>query len=98
MVLAAPFRHPALLAHMAGALQELADGRLILGVGTGNMQIEHETFGLGFEGRVGRFEEYLKILTALLNNEHITLHGRHYQVDDGRLLMTVPKVPIWIAA
>jgi alkanesulfonate monooxygenase SsuD/methylene tetrahydromethanopterin reductase-like flavin-dependent oxidoreductase (luciferase family) len=98
MVLAAGFRHPALLAKMAGALQELADGRLVLGVGTGNMVIEHETFGLGFEGRVGRFDEYLQILTALLKNEHVTLHGKHYRVEDARLLMDVPPVPIWIAA
>jgi alkanesulfonate monooxygenase SsuD/methylene tetrahydromethanopterin reductase-like flavin-dependent oxidoreductase (luciferase family) len=98
MVLAAGFRHPALLAKMAGALQELAEGRLILGVGTGNMPIEHATFGLGFEARVGRFEEYLRILTALLRNEHVTLAGRHYRVEDARLLMEVPPVPIWIAA
>jgi alkanesulfonate monooxygenase SsuD/methylene tetrahydromethanopterin reductase-like flavin-dependent oxidoreductase (luciferase family) len=98
MVLSAGFRHPALLAHMAGALQELSEGRLILGVGTGNQPIEHAVFGLGFEGRVARLEEYLAILTALLNNEHITLDGRYYQVNDARLLMTVPKVPIWIAA
>jgi alkanesulfonate monooxygenase SsuD/methylene tetrahydromethanopterin reductase-like flavin-dependent oxidoreductase (luciferase family) len=98
MVLAAGFRHPALLAKMAGALQELADGRLVLGVGTGNMVIEHETFGLGFQGRVGRFEEYLQILTALLRNERITLIGKHYHVEEARLLMDVPPVPIWIAA
>jgi alkanesulfonate monooxygenase SsuD/methylene tetrahydromethanopterin reductase-like flavin-dependent oxidoreductase (luciferase family) len=98
MVLAAGFRHPALLAKMAGALQELADGRLILGVGTGNQPIEHETFGLGFEGRAGRFAEYLAILTALLKNEHVTLHGKHYRVDDAWLRMDSPAVPIWIAA
>src|SRR5262245_61816466 len=98
MVLAAGFRHPALLAKMAGALQELADGRLILGVGSGNMPIEHAAFGLGFEGRVGRFEEYVRILTALLRDETVTLVGRHYRVEDARLLMAVPPVPIWIAA
>lgn len=98
MVLAAGFRHPALLAKMAGALQELANGRLVLGVGTGNMPIEHETFGLGFDCRVGRFAEYLQILTGLLKGETITLDGRHYQVKDANLLMTVPPVPIWIAA
>jgi alkanesulfonate monooxygenase SsuD/methylene tetrahydromethanopterin reductase-like flavin-dependent oxidoreductase (luciferase family) len=98
MVLAAGFRHPALLAKMAGALQELSDGRLILGVGSGNMPIEHETFGLGFEGRVGRFEEYLRILTALLSGERITLEGKHYRVRDAHLLMTVPPVPLWVAA
>jgi alkanesulfonate monooxygenase SsuD/methylene tetrahydromethanopterin reductase-like flavin-dependent oxidoreductase (luciferase family) len=98
MVLAAGFRHPALLAKMAGALQELADGRLILGVGSGNMPIEHETFGLGFDGRVGRFEEHLRILTGLLNGERVTLAGRHYRVAEAHLLMTLPKVPLWIAA
>ncbi len=98
MVLAASFRHPALLAHMAGALQELADGRLILGVGTGNQPIEHEAFGLGFEGRVGRFEEYLRILTALLRNEVVSLQGRHYRVQEAQLLRRVPPVPVWVAA
>jgi alkanesulfonate monooxygenase SsuD/methylene tetrahydromethanopterin reductase-like flavin-dependent oxidoreductase (luciferase family) len=62
------------------------------------MVIEHETFGLGFEGRVGRFEEYLRILTALLNNEEITLHGKHYRLTEAKLRMPVPSVPIWIAA
>jgi alkanesulfonate monooxygenase SsuD/methylene tetrahydromethanopterin reductase-like flavin-dependent oxidoreductase (luciferase family) len=98
MVLSAAFRHPALLAHMAGALQELADGRLVLGIGTGSQLLEHETFGLGLANRVDRLEEYLQVLTALLKNEHITLDGKYYHVTDGRLLMTVPPVPIWIAA
>src|SRR5205814_10452519 len=84
MVLAAGFRHPALLAKMAGALQELADGRLILGIGTGNQPIEHAAFGLGFQRLVGRFDEYLQILTGLLAGERVTLHGRHYQVEDAR--------------
>ena len=98
MVLAAAFRHPAVLAHMAGALQELADGRLVLGVGTGTQVLEHETFGLGPANRVDRLEEYLQILTALLKSEHVTLDGRYYHVTDGSLRVTVPDVPIWIAA
>ena len=32
-----------------------------------------------------KLEEYLAILSALLNNEHITLDGRYYQVNDARL-------------
>ena len=55
MVLAAGFRHPALLAKMAGALQELTGGRLLLGVGAGNQVAEHTAFGLGFDHRVRRF-------------------------------------------
>jgi alkanesulfonate monooxygenase SsuD/methylene tetrahydromethanopterin reductase-like flavin-dependent oxidoreductase (luciferase family) len=45
MVMAAAFRHPALLAKMAGALQELTGGRLLLGVGAGNQIAEHTALG-----------------------------------------------------
>ena len=69
---------------MAGALQELADGRLVLGVGTGSQLLEHETFGLGPANRVDRLEEYLQILTPLLNNEQVTLDGKYYHITDGR--------------
>ena len=54
---------------MAGALQELSDGRLILGIGAGNQIHEHTAFDVGFERRVGRFKEYLAIMTALMNGE-----------------------------
>ena len=46
---------------------------------------------IGFEGRVGRFDDYLQILTALLRNEHVTMAGRHYRVEDARLLIG----PLW---
>jgi alkanesulfonate monooxygenase SsuD/methylene tetrahydromethanopterin reductase-like flavin-dependent oxidoreductase (luciferase family) len=98
MVLAAGFRHPALLAKMAGALQELTGGRLLLGVGAGNQIAEHTALGLGFDHRGRRFTEYLQILKPLLANERVTLHGHHYDVTDASLLMTHPPVPLLIAA
>jgi alkanesulfonate monooxygenase SsuD/methylene tetrahydromethanopterin reductase-like flavin-dependent oxidoreductase (luciferase family) len=98
MVLAAGFRHPALLAKMAGALQELTEGRLLLGVGAGNQIAEHTAFGLGFDHRVRRFAEYLEVLRGLLANDRVTLQGRHYQLTDASLLMTHPPVPLVIAA
>lgn len=98
MVLAAGFRHPALLAKMAGALQELSEGRLLLGIGAGNQPVEHEAFGLGFDARVGRFAEYVRIVHGLLAGERMTLSGRHYSLRDASLLMPQPRVPLWIAA
>lgn len=98
MVLAAGFRHPAMLAKMAGALQELTGGRLLLGVGAGNQLAEHTAFGLGFDHRVRRFSEYLQILKPLLANERVTLHGKHYDLTDASLLMPHPRVPLMIAA
>ncbi|MDP8923121.1 MAG: LLM class flavin-dependent oxidoreductase [Chloroflexota bacterium] len=97
-VIAATFRHPALLAKMAGALQELCDGRLILGMGAGNQPHEHNAFGLDFERRIGRFKEYIPILTALLNGETVSFEGRYFTLREASLRTAVPKVPLWIAA
>ena len=98
MVLAAGFRHPALLAKMAAALQELSGGRLLLGLGAGNQPKEHAAFGLNFEHRIGAFKEYLPILTGLLAGETVTLEGRYYTVREGSLRTVVPSLPLWIAS
>jgi alkanesulfonate monooxygenase SsuD/methylene tetrahydromethanopterin reductase-like flavin-dependent oxidoreductase (luciferase family) len=97
MALAAGFRHPAMLAKMAGALQHLTDGRLVLGIGAGNQRTEHTPFGMDFDGRVSRLTEYLQILRGLLANEYITLNGRYYTLGDASLLQPRRRVPIWVA-
>jgi alkanesulfonate monooxygenase SsuD/methylene tetrahydromethanopterin reductase-like flavin-dependent oxidoreductase (luciferase family) len=97
-VLAATFRHPALLAKMAGAVQELAGGRFILGLGAGNQGHEHTAFGLDFAHRIGRFKEYLPILTGLLRGETVTFEGRYFTLREASLRTVVPPVPVWVAS
>lgn len=97
-VLAATFRHPALMAKMAGAVQELSGGRFVLGLGAGNQAYEHAAFGLDFEHRIGRMKEYLPILSALLNGESVTFEGRYYQLREASLRTVVPHVPVWVAS
>ena len=97
-VIAATFRHPALLAKMAAALQDLCGGRFILGIGAGNQVPEHEAFGLDFAHRIGRFKEYVPILHALLNGETVTHSGRYFTLQEASLRTFVPPVPIWIAS
>jgi alkanesulfonate monooxygenase SsuD/methylene tetrahydromethanopterin reductase-like flavin-dependent oxidoreductase (luciferase family) len=98
MVIPPGFRHPARVAKMAGALQELSGGRLILGVGAGNQAHEHDAFDLDFEHRVGRFKEYLPLLAAFLKGETVTHRGRYYTLREASLRTAVPRVPILIAA
>jgi alkanesulfonate monooxygenase SsuD/methylene tetrahydromethanopterin reductase-like flavin-dependent oxidoreductase (luciferase family) len=97
-VLAAGFRHPALLAKMAGAVQELAAGRLILGLGAGNQIREHTAFGFDFEHRIGRFKEYVPIVARLLVGETVSCDGRYYTLREASLRTVVPPVPVWLAA
>ena len=56
LVLAVPFRNPALTAKMAAELDEISGGRLILGLGCGWHQPEFDAFGYPFDHRVSRFE------------------------------------------
>jgi alkanesulfonate monooxygenase SsuD/methylene tetrahydromethanopterin reductase-like flavin-dependent oxidoreductase (luciferase family) len=97
-VLSATFRHPGMMAKMAGALQELSDGRVIVGIGAGNQVVENTAFGHTFERRIGAFKEYLPILTSLLKGETVTLEGRYFQVKDASLRTVVPFVPVWVAS
>src|SRR5579864_2151055 len=66
MVANTPFRNPALIAKMASTLDEVSDGRLILGLGAGWHQPEFEAFGVPFDHRLRRFEEALQIICPLL--------------------------------
>ena len=85
LVLALPFRNPALTAKMAAELDEVSGGRLILGLGCGWHQPEFDAFGYPFDHRVSRFEEGLEIIMPLLRGEKVTFEGRYHRVRDAEL-------------
>ncbi len=72
------FRNPALLAKMALTLDEVSNGRLILGVGAGWNQPEYKAFGFPFDHRVSRFEEALQIIRPLLTEGEVDFEGKYY--------------------
>jgi len=105
IVLGTGFRPPALTAKMAATIDEIANGRLILGLGAGWHEPEYTAFGYPFDHRVGRFEEVLKIITPLVRGERVTLHGTFHDVEDAVLIPPPPRpgrlpgrMPILIAA
>ena len=66
------FRHPAMLARMAAAVDDLSGGRLRLGLGAGWQEREHTHYGLPLlkiPQRFDRFEEYLAVVTQLLRSD-----------------------------
>jgi F420-dependent oxidoreductase-like protein len=84
------FRNPALLARQAAALDDLSNGRMILGVGAGWQEREHHLFGFDLGNiptRTARFEEGLEVTTRLLkSNEPVTYEGRFFQLRGATLL------------
>ena len=75
------FRHPALLARMASAVDLLSGGRLVLGVGAGWNVAEHEAFGIGLpplKERFDRFEEAITVIKSLWTGGPVDLDGQYY--------------------
>ncbi len=84
------FRHPALLARQAAALDDLSGGRMVLGVGAGWQQREHQLFGFDLGDvatRMARLQEGLEVLTRLLHSdEPVTFEGRFFTLREAILL------------
>jgi F420-dependent oxidoreductase-like protein len=84
------FRHPVHTARMASAVDDLSNGRLILGLGAGWNEREHHLFGFDLlepEARFERFNEGMEVVTRLLqSDEPVTFDGRFYQLRGATLL------------
>ncbi len=84
LVLNNEFHHPALLARTAASMDQMTGGRLILGMGTGYSQAEHDAIGLTLRpppSRVGRFAESLEVLRQLLGTGTCSFSGEHHTVE-----------------
>jgi alkanesulfonate monooxygenase SsuD/methylene tetrahydromethanopterin reductase-like flavin-dependent oxidoreductase (luciferase family) len=101
IVLCTAFRNPALLAKMAITLDEISDGRLILGLGAGWHQPEFDAFGIPFDHRAGRFEDALKIIAPLLKEGKVDFHGEYYSAPDCEMRPRGPRpggIPVLVAS
>lgn len=82
------FRHPALLARMAAAVDQLSNGRLVLGVGAGWNELEHAAYGIPLpplKERMDRLEEGIKVIKALWTGGPVSLPGEYYPLKDATL-------------
>ena len=100
-VTAAPLRNPALLAKMAETLDEVSGGRLILGLGAGWNEPEFAAFGVPFAHRFDRFEDALRIVTAMLRTGRADHEGSCAQARGARLQPRGPRpagLPVMVGA
>jgi len=97
-VLIPDHRHPVLLAREISALDNLSEGRLILGLGAGEGK---EMFGTSVGRPVARMLETIKILKELWKHRKVTYHGDFWEIKDYSLELKPlqkPHPPIWIGA
>jgi alkanesulfonate monooxygenase SsuD/methylene tetrahydromethanopterin reductase-like flavin-dependent oxidoreductase (luciferase family) len=103
MVTPVPRRRPWKLAREAVSLDQLSDGRLILGVGIGfPPDPEFTAFGEPADEttRAEMLDEALDIMLGLWTGQPFGFDGRHYHLDEMTFRPTPvrqPRIPIWVA-
>ncbi|WP_228032100.1 LLM class flavin-dependent oxidoreductase [Mycolicibacterium sp. P9-22] len=102
-VLLAAQRHPLHVAHVVACLDDLSEGRVILGVGAGPSygptRKEYQALGVPFDNRVARLDEAVHLCRLLWREDAVTFDGTFFQV---RRASIAPKPvqrdgpPIWL--
>ena len=102
-----PARTPAMTAMTAATLDQLSNGRMILGIGSSGPQVAEGWHGQPFPKQLKRTREYVEILRKALARERLEYDGEVYKLPlpDGPgkalKLMIGPvqdRIPIYIAA
>ena len=78
------YRHPAVLANMASTLDNLSDGRMVLGLGSGWQQNEHEAYGIQFgtaATRLRMLDEACQVIQGLFAYDHFDFSGEFYKLQ-----------------
>jgi alkanesulfonate monooxygenase SsuD/methylene tetrahydromethanopterin reductase-like flavin-dependent oxidoreductase (luciferase family) len=86
LVACTSFHNPAMLAKLAGTVDEISGGRLILGLGAGWNETEYRTYGFPFDRRVARFSEAFTIIRSLLRDGKVDFAGEFYTARDCELV------------
>ena len=82
------YRHPAVLAKMAATLDHITGGRVVLGLGSGWQENEHQQYGIPFytvAERLKRLDEACQVIKALFSEEKSSFDGAYYQLDNASL-------------
>lgn len=93
-------RHPSLLAKEFACIDQIAGGRLILGVGIGgDLPSEFHAMGASLQGRGARASESIEIIRRYFRGERFSYHGKYFDLDDVWIdpPAAQPNVPIWYA-
>lgn len=101
LVAATGFHSPAMLAKKAATIDEISNGRLILGLGAGWNKPDYTAFGFPYDKRASRFEEAFTIIRTLLREGEIDFHGQFYDIADCTLTPRGPRPagpPLWIGS
>ena len=94
-------RRPWKVARETVSLDQISNGRLILGVGLGGgaTEFDHLSEASDPKERAAQLNEGLNIVAGLWSGETFSYTGRHYHIQEAQFLpspVQTPRIPIWI--
>jgi alkanesulfonate monooxygenase SsuD/methylene tetrahydromethanopterin reductase-like flavin-dependent oxidoreductase (luciferase family) len=101
LVYSAGYRHPAVLANAMATLDQVADGRVVLGLGAGWLENEYNAYGLHFGApgeRLRMLNEYIQCVRGLLTQDRTTFDGEFFHLRDAQCepKPMQARLPIWV--
>jgi alkanesulfonate monooxygenase SsuD/methylene tetrahydromethanopterin reductase-like flavin-dependent oxidoreductase (luciferase family) len=97
------YRSPTLLARMAADVDRWSGGRLILGIGIGDLPWEFDQLGTSMPAvreRQQALEEAVHVVVGVWGEAPFSYHGQHFQVHEAKVWpapVQQPHVPLLIA-
>lgn len=79
-----PLRNPVVLAKQLASIDVMSSGRLIFGVGIGNLEFEFNAVGMPFDHKGPRAEEAIAAMMALWSMDRAEFHGRYFSFSGVR--------------
>jgi F420-dependent oxidoreductase-like protein len=101
LVYSAGYRHPAVLANAMATLDQIAEGRVVLGLGGGWLQQEYDVYGIpyGTPGeRLRKLNEYIQCVRGLLTQDRTSFDGEFFTLRDAQCepKPVQERLPIWV--
>jgi alkanesulfonate monooxygenase SsuD/methylene tetrahydromethanopterin reductase-like flavin-dependent oxidoreductase (luciferase family) len=95
------YRHPAALANAIATMDQVANGRIVLGLGAGWLQAEYDAYGLHYGSageRLRMLNEYIQCVRGLLTQDRTDFDGKFFTLRDAACepKPVQERLPIWI--
>ena len=100
-VMLLPFTNPVRLAEDLVVLDNLSNGRMMLGAGMGYVPSEFAAMGIARSERAQRMDETLEIVRRAFTEDEFDFHGTHFQLQRVRVRPRPAQPggpPMWVAA
>ncbi len=101
VVFVTPLHSPVHLAKDLSTLDQLSQGRIEVGIGTGGKARPFAAFGISQDRYLARFTEGLALMKALWTQSRVTFDGEFWQLRDAAMEpkpAQKPHPPIWFGA